>query len=154
MGTQQKISQVLQEPLLLLHMSTIIQIIARQEAILIYPKNSLLICFLFFGKKEIIEQFDLDPSSNLAGTCCLISSSNKKIWIVDSGTTDHMCNDINNFTNVRFLRNYNHEITIPDGSEHKVDKIRDVKLNNAIVLKMFCLFLNFILISYLFIDYA
>ena len=108
----------------------------------------------YLGKKDTLEQSEMNSSSNLAGTCCLISSSNKKIWIVDSGTTDHMCNDINNFTNVRFLRNYNHEITIPDGSEHKVDKIRDVKLNNAIVLKMFCLFLNFILISYLFIDYA
>lgn len=58
-----------------------------------------------------------------------------KIWTIDNGTTNHMCNEIKNFFNMKFLKNSNHEITIADGSKHKVEKIVDVKLNNDTVLK-------------------
>ena len=49
---------------------------------------------------------------------------------------------------MKFLKNSNHEITIADGSKHKVEKIGDFKLNNDIVFKIIFLLLNFILISY------
>ena len=49
----------------------------------------------YLGKKDTLEQSEMNSSSNLAGTCCLISSHNQLKWIVDIGVTDHMCNDIN-----------------------------------------------------------
>ena len=67
---------------------------------------------------EIIHQ------ANLAGTFCLASSF-KIAWIIDSGATDHICNNLNFFCSYHSL-NGTDDIIIPDGKKIKVTHIGTV----------------------------
>ncbi|CAO2834341.1 unnamed protein product, partial [Amaranthus hypochondriacus] len=74
-------------------------------------------------------------SGNLAGTLCLTTQSMTHTWIIDSGVTDHMCNTINLFTNIRDVDDAMHEVIIPDGSRLKITKVGDIHFNDRIFLK-------------------
>ena len=87
--------------------------------------------------KESVNKNDSNiiTSGNLASTLCLASKSMLHTWIIDSGVTDHMCNTINLFTNVRDVDSNVHEVIIPNGSSLKVTKIGDICFNEKITLK-------------------
>ena len=78
---------------------------------------------------------NLISSGNLAGSLCLVSKTISHNWIIDSGATDHICNTINMFTNVKEVDSNLHEVTIPDGSKLKVTKIGDVHFNDRVTLR-------------------
>lgn len=63
-----------------------------------------------------------------AGTC---SNSN---WIIDSGATDHICSNIDLFSELRNLDKYPNTITIPDGKRVAVNHIGTIKFDNGIQL--------------------
>ena len=68
-------------------------------------------------------------------TCqvCLSSTYHSHGWIIDSGATDHMCNNLSVFTNITPVTSA-HCITIPDGSTLTISKQRDILLDNEITL--------------------
>lgn len=70
----------------------------------------------------------------LAGNCCLFSSTNHS-WIIDSGSTDHICPTLENFAHYDSVSAADNTITIPDGKKVKVLHIGTVKLNDDITLK-------------------
>ncbi|XP_011075753.1 uncharacterized protein LOC105160183 [Sesamum indicum] len=55
-------------------------------------------------------------------------------WIIDSGSTSHMCNNEHMFVNER-TNLTNVYVHLADGTEHLVKKTGDIKLNNKITLK-------------------
>ena len=62
--------------------------------------NTLL---MLLGKKDTANEkisFN-DASANLAGTLCQSSFYDDVHWIIDSGATDHMCNTIKLFQDLR-----------------------------------------------------
>ena len=79
--------------------------------------------------------------------CCLISNLKSSKWIVDSGATNHICNDINLFININDISQSKHYIAILDGSKHKVTKIENVKLNERLIL-IFLYFKTILKISF------
>lgn len=90
----------------------------------------------YLGKRDHTEDnTEIGNTANLAGTYCLLSSLNTSRWIVDSGATTHICNDINLFSNIKDISHSKHYITIPDGSKHKVTKHGTVKIHENLVLK-------------------
>lgn len=81
-----------------------------------------------------------DPNTiafaNLAGSItCLASQSASTSWIVDSGATNHMCNAINIFTNIRDVNPLAYEVVIPDGTQLDVSKMGDIELSDNIILR-------------------
>ena len=68
--------------------------------------------------------------ANLAGTLCLISCF-KSQWVIDSGATDHFCNNLKLFNDVRPFKG---SIMIPDGNKIEICHIGSVRLNTDIVL--------------------
>lgn len=73
------------------------------------------------------DQLPHDSSVNLAGNC-LISAASNSFWIVDSGATDHMCNNISYFTNCKDVSHLHNQITIPDGRKFLITTIGDIQL--------------------------
>ena len=74
-------------------------------------------------------------SANLACPLSLISHLTTTKWIIDSGSTDHICNDLSLFTNMKNISDDNHKITIPDDTQHQVTKKGNIELSNSILLK-------------------
>ena len=56
-------------------------------------------------------------------------------WIIDSGATDHMCNTIQLFQDLRDIGGNGHSITVLDGNKMVVKKISDVRLKEGLILK-------------------
>ncbi|XP_074364966.1 uncharacterized protein LOC141706032 [Apium graveolens] len=56
-------------------------------------------------------------------------------WIIDSGSTDHICPNIDQFTTYKVVTETDNTITIPDGKKIRVFHIGIVKLNDEIILK-------------------
>lgn len=54
-------------------------------------------------------------------------------WIIDSGATNHICADLNSFSNLRELQS-NNSVTLPDGSVKTVKYSRDVALKPNLIL--------------------
>lgn len=74
------------------------------------------------------------PSVNFAGTSiCFFSSSKNKVWIIDSGASDHISPHLSQFMSYRFMLNTSF-ITMPDGSQACVKHIGSVKLHDDIIL--------------------
>ena len=99
--------------------------------------------FMLLGKKDTVNEKEIsfnDASANLAGTLCQSSFYDDVHWIIDSGATDHMCNTIKLFQDLRDIRGNDHSITIPDGNKMVVKKIGGVHLKEGLILKMCCLF--------------
>ena len=94
----------------------------------------------------------LASTSNVAGTFCLSSNVDSSGWIIDSGASDHMCNNHTLFLNLRKLNGFNHTITIPNGRKVCVRHIEDLQLTNHILYLMFSMSLNFSLASFLFVN--
>lgn len=76
----------------------------------------------------------LASTSNVTGTFCLLSHIDSSSWIIDSGASDHMCNNHTFFLNLRKLNGFNHTITIPDGRKVRVRHIGDLQLTKHILL--------------------
>ena len=74
-------------------------------------------------------------SANLVGLLSLISHLTTTKWIIDSGSTDHICNDLSLFTNMKNISDDNHKITTPDDTQHQVTKKGNIELSNSILLK-------------------
>lgn len=55
-------------------------------------------------------------------------------WIVDSGTSDHMCHLLHIFSSYREITSKEHVITVPDGRKINVKYIGTVKLSNGLIL--------------------
>lgn len=70
----------------------------------------------------------------LAGTY-LLSLTNFRGWIIDTGAKDHMCYNLQLFTSYSKLIGGNHFITIPDGRRVEVKLIGTLCLSNKIELK-------------------
>lgn len=56
------------------------------------------------------------------------------MWIIDSGASDHMCNNLCVFANYNSVEQEKHEVTIPDGSKFQVEISGTVVLQNGIAL--------------------
>lgn len=80
-------------------------------------------------------EFPKADESYLAGTSFLASHLSNTHWIFDSGASDHMCNTIKLFTNIRDIASKNHKIIIPDGTTLNVMKIGDISLTKDLFLK-------------------
>lgn len=93
-----------------------------------------LLSFLKRKQQHKIDHNPLDDpttlasTSNVAGTFCLLSNNDSSGWIIDSGASDYMCNNITLFLNLRKLNSFNHTITILDGSKVCVRHLRDLQL--------------------------
>ncbi|XP_074323025.1 uncharacterized protein LOC141659974 [Apium graveolens] len=70
----------------------------------------------------------------LTGKMCFLSSFHNE-WIVDSGSTDHICPNIEQFQSYEVLKATDSFITVPDGRKVKVLHIGTVKLSNDIILQ-------------------
>ena len=71
---------------------------------------------------------------NLVGTHSFSSQLYYKKWIIDSGCTDHICNDLSVFFNVQDISGFHHKITTPDGTIHTVHKRGSVQLHKNLTL--------------------
>lgn len=79
---------------------------------------------------------DLEPAiANLAGKFCFLSRSHMSKWIIDSGATDHMCNNLDSFMTINKIHGPKHSVTIPDGRKVLVDFCGDIALMDGLVLK-------------------
>ena len=76
-----------------------------------------------------------DSTTNLAGMHSLNTKSCSERWIIDSGCTDHICNNIVWFHTVQDISHCKHRITTPDGTSHKVNQQGNVQLTNNLLLK-------------------
>ena len=76
-----------------------------------------------------------DSFANLSGPHSLISHISTTKWIIDSGCTDHICNDLFLFTNMNNISDANHKITTPNGTQHKVTKKGNIEIFVGILLK-------------------
>lgn len=65
------------------------------------------------------------------------------VWILDSGTFDHNCCDINIFKHYDHINIKPNTIVIPDGLHVKIKCIRSVSLNNGLKLKKVLYVLGF-----------
>lgn len=72
-------------------------------------------------------------SANVAGTCLLTCSNSK--WIIDSGATDHICNNLKMFNSHEKYTKVPNTITIADGKQIVVEHIGQVKFYNGIILE-------------------
>uniref|UniRef100_A0A803MGW1 Retrovirus-related Pol polyprotein from transposon TNT 1-94-like beta-barrel domain-containing protein n=1 Tax=Chenopodium quinoa TaxID=63459 RepID=A0A803MGW1_CHEQI len=87
------------------------------------------------------QEFDASSGGSLAQTesgayiagTCLITCSNSR-WIIDSGATDHICSNIDLFTELRHFDKFPNTITIADGKKVVVNHIGTIKFENGIQL--------------------
>ena len=68
--------------------------------------------------------------ANLAGTVSLLSCFNSQ-WIIDSGATDHICNNLSLFSD---FKSFTGSIIIPDGKRIHIHHIGTIILNSKITL--------------------
>ncbi|KAL2921888.1 Retrovirus-related Pol polyprotein from transposon RE2, partial [Bienertia sinuspersici] len=83
------------------------------------------------------EQFETSDSSShalVAGKCCFVSCHNTR-WILDSGATDHICTNLDLFTDYKIRSDAQDYITIPDGTRAKIHHIGSIKLAIGLVLQ-------------------
>lgn len=99
--------------------------------------NNTLISSLFLTEKTLIQwrPKNTDSAVNLAGTYSFSTNFASTQWIIDSGSTDHICNDIYLFHNIQDISSCRHRITTPDGTSHKVDKKGTIQLTDTLLLK-------------------
>lgn len=72
-------------------------------------------------------------TSQLTGMFCLTTLKNDE-WIIDSGATNHICNDLHKFLYYDMFKDRSHSITIPDGRTISIKYKGHVKLYNGLVL--------------------
>lgn len=88
------------------------------------------------------DESQVEPvSSHSTGTCLSTSTSHSLIspknWIIDSGTSKHICSSIEDFMSIRTIRDS--VVMLPDHTQIVVN-LCDVKLNSHLILKdVFCL---------------
>ncbi|KAL2893510.1 Retrovirus-related Pol polyprotein from transposon RE1, partial [Bienertia sinuspersici] len=70
-------------------------------------------------------------STNLAGKICLLSYLQTQ-WVIDSGATNHVCNNLHLFSNYKPL---NRSILLPDGKRVTITHIGIVVLHDTIKLQ-------------------
>lgn len=106
-----------------------------------------LMAFLSKHKESVSDApMDLDvvPSTaNLAGTFCFFSKVHDSRWIIDNGTTDHMCHFLDLSVPVHPIVGPKHSITIPDGRKVLVVLCGDNPLMNGILLRKVLYLLDF-----------
>lgn len=68
-----------------------------------------------------------------ANTVCCTCKLDGKIWIVDSGASDHMVFDKNLLYNIRTLK-IPTLITLPNGNKVKVSQVEDLKIGSNLIL--------------------
>ncbi|XP_021722373.1 uncharacterized protein LOC110689848 [Chenopodium quinoa] len=69
----------------------------------------------------------------VAGTCLIICSNSS--WIINSGATDHICSNIDLFSEIRVFDKFPNTITITNGKKVVVNHIGTVKFDNGIQLE-------------------
>nr|XP_017225299.1 PREDICTED: uncharacterized protein LOC108201523 [Daucus carota subsp. sativus] len=72
-------------------------------------------------------------SAFVAGKMCLLSSSGTS-WIIDSGATDHMCNDLTVFSDYKQIQGSDNYIVIPNGKKALITHTGTIHLTKKIVL--------------------
>lgn len=93
----------------------------------------------------LLHQKNVDPQNEsngngvskhalLVGNICLLSAFNND-WMVDSGSTDHICPHIEQFQSYETFKDNNCYIIVPDGRKVKVLHIGTVKINDDIILQ-------------------
>lgn len=75
-----------------------------------------------------------EKTTLFAGTHCLVANLHNQ-WIIDSGASDHMCHNLDLFSEYKLLDSDEHMITIPNGKKVTMRCVGSVKLQNGIVLK-------------------
>lgn len=74
-------------------------------------------------------------SHNSSNTCiclnCMINVDSP--WIIDSGATDHMCNDLSLFTHVKHMPSP-FQVTLPNGHFIEVNTVGTIPINDIISL--------------------
>ena len=73
-------------------------------------------------------------TAHLVGKFCFNVYNNKK-WIVDSGTSDHICLNLNSFINYTKVEGKPQFVTIPNRIQFRVEIIGTVRLDNGVILK-------------------
>lgn len=100
------------------------------------PDQYTYLLSLLNKTNHVATDFSLpDSSADLAGPHSLISHISTAKWIIDSGSNDHICNDLFLFTNMNNISDANHKITTLDGTQHKVIKKGNIEISNGILLK-------------------
>lgn len=82
---------------------------------------------------HLAHQPSSDSTALVAGTFCLFSQTHVG-WIVDSGASDHMCNDLTRFASYHALPTNKHYITIPNGKKVEVKLTGTIKLTIGLLL--------------------
>ena len=77
-----------------------------------------------------ITDLETNYQANLAGIVSLFSCSNSQ-WIIDSGATDHICNNLNSFSD---FKSFTGSIIIPNGKRVHIHHIGTIILNSNITL--------------------
>ena len=78
-----------------------------------------------------ITAHEADPETShakMAGKQCFISYLNTH-WLLDSGASDHICNNISWFQSDSPVSGPQHTITIPDGRQVSIQNIGSITLN-------------------------
>lgn len=76
---------------------------------------------------------DSSPHALLAGNFCFMTSSHTS-WILDSGSTDHMCANLDMFDTYMKFEGSNNSVTVPNGRKIQIVYVGTVSLNDTIVL--------------------
>lgn len=92
--------------------------------------NQLLILY----NNKTFDSTNHGKTTLLAGKICLSSNSNQ-LWIIDSGSTVHICPTLDNFHTYEPMTLDDNTITIPDGKRVKVLHKGTIRLNDDIILK-------------------
>ena len=85
------------------------------------------------NKQEQKEVTTHANTSQFTGTYCL-SILNSSSWVIDSGGSDHMCHDLNEFKSCTLIKSNNHVVTLPDGSKVAIKYIGDIVLQIGLTL--------------------
>ena len=90
---------------------------------------------------KLLSQQNIQPDSDndnpklamLAGNFCLLAGMSHQ-WILDSGSTDHICPNLDSFISYDIVDDKDSFITIPDGTKVQVTHIGTVKVNDDLTL--------------------
>ncbi|KAL8155975.1 hypothetical protein AgCh_001144 [Apium graveolens] len=109
--------------------------LVRGNVLMMQPLPSIAQTYRLFAQEERHKEISSVTSQTESLAFYADRRSLSGQWIIDSGSTDHICPNIDQFTTYKVVTETDNTITIPGGKKIRVFHIGIVKLNDEIILK-------------------
>lgn len=85
---------------------------------------------------DSIKEVGAEPPNNtsLPGKICLNAHFSPS-WVLDSGTTYHICHNLSLFSSYHLIDNLDNTITVPDGRNIQITLVGTIPLNELMTLQ-------------------